>query len=181
MTSSSTALLIIDVQQGLCEGEHASFDSGQVIARINAVAGVARAAGAPVIFIQHESTSGYLEHGTEAWQLARGIHVEAGDLRVRKTTSDSFLRTDLKGVLDQLGVSDLVICGMHSEFCVDVTSRRALALGYPVVLVSDGHTTEDKAHLSAVQIIRHTNATLAEVFSFGPRARPVPAAEVRFG
>ena len=177
----ATALLIIDVQQGLCEGEHDSFESPQVIARINTLSDKARAAGAPVVFIQHESTSGYLEHGTNAWQLARGLRTEPSDLRVRKTASDSFHRTELEQVLRQHAVTDLVICGMHSEFCVDVTTRRALALGYPVVVVSDGHTTEDRAHLSAVQIIRHTNATLAEVWSFGPRARPVPAAEVRFG
>ena len=85
MTASRTALLIIDVQQGLCEGEHDSFESEQVIARINAVSDKARVAGAPVVFIQHESTSGYLEHGSDAWQLARGLRHEPDDLRVRKT------------------------------------------------------------------------------------------------
>ena len=167
--------------RGLCEEEHDSFESTQVISRINLVSAKARTAGVPVVFIQHEGTSGYLEHGSDSWQLASGLCVEPGDLRVRKTTSDSFLRTDPDRVLKQHAVTELVTCGMHSEFCVDVTTRRALALGYPVVLVSDGHTTADRAHLSAVQIIRHTNATLAEVWSFGPRARPVPAAEVRFG
>lgn len=57
----STALLIVDVQQGLCEGEHDAFESQQVIARINVVSEKARAAKVLVIFIQHESTSGYLE------------------------------------------------------------------------------------------------------------------------
>jgi nicotinamidase-related amidase len=33
-----TALLIIDVQQGLCEGNEAAFDSKLVIERINQVA-----------------------------------------------------------------------------------------------------------------------------------------------
>jgi nicotinamidase-related amidase len=33
----NTALLVIDVQQGLCEGEHGAFESQQVIARINEV------------------------------------------------------------------------------------------------------------------------------------------------
>ncbi len=92
----TAALLIIDVQQGLCEGEHAAFESPQVIARINTVSAKARAAGAMVIFIQHESTSGYLAHGTDAWQLARGLHVEPSDLTLRKTTPDSFHRTELE-------------------------------------------------------------------------------------
>ena len=44
-----TALLIIDVQQGLCEGEHAAFECAQVVARINTVAQKARAAGVLVV------------------------------------------------------------------------------------------------------------------------------------
>ena len=43
-----TALLIIDVQQGLCEGEGRAFESDEVIARINGVATQVRGAGRPV-------------------------------------------------------------------------------------------------------------------------------------
>ncbi|MBI3372412.1 MAG: isochorismatase family protein [Betaproteobacteria bacterium] len=123
----NTALLVIDVQQGLCEGEHDAFESRQVIARINKVSEKARAAAAAVIFMQHESESGYLEFGTDARQLARGLHVEPTDLRIRKTTPDSFHRTELAEVLERHAVASLEICGMHTEFCVDTTTRRALA------------------------------------------------------
>jgi len=178
---NNTALLVIDVQQGLCEGEHDAFDSQQVIGRINQVSEKARAAGALVVFIQHESTSGYLEFGSDAWQLARGLHAEATDLRIRKTTPDSFHGTELAQVLEDHAVTDLVICGMHTEFCVDTTTRRALALGYPVVLVEDAHTTEGNRHLSAIQVIRHHNETLANISSFGPRVRTIPTEQLRIG
>ncbi len=177
----NSALLVIDVQQGLCEGEHNAWQSAAVIARINTVAVKARAAGAPVIFIQHESASGYLPHGSREWQLARGLQVESADLRVRKTTPDSFHRTELEEVLRRHAVADLVICGMHTEFCVDTTIRRALALGYPVVLVSDAHTTEGNAHLSPAQVIQHHNDTLTNITSFGPRVRAISAEDLRFG
>jgi nicotinamidase-related amidase len=176
-----TALLIIDVQQGLCEGEHDAFESQQVIARINQVSRKARAAGGLVIFIQHESTSGYLAYGSSAWRLANGLVVEPTDLRIRKTTPDSFHRTELEDALKQHVIDSLVICGMHTEFCVDTTARRALALGYPVVLVEDAHTTEANAHLSAPQIIAHHNATLTNISSFGPRVRTVTADDLRIG
>ena len=180
----NTALLIIDVQQGLCDGDGgsdgAAFESPQVIARINTVSSKARAAGAPVIFIQHESASGYLEFETDAWQLAHGLHVEPADLKLRKTTPDSFLRTDLQDVLKQHAINNLIICGMHTEFCVDTTTRRALALGYPVILVADAHTSAGNAHLSASQVIAHHNATLTNISSFGPRVRAVSAADLRF-
>lgn len=175
-----TALLIIDVQQGLCEGDSAPYDLAGTIARINLVAATARAAGAPVIFIQHEGRDGYLEHGSDGWQLARDLEVASSDLRVRKTAADSFHLTELASVLDHHGVKDLVICGMHTEFCVDTTTRRALALGYPVVLVSDAHTTAGHADLSPALVIRHHNHTLGNITSFGPRVRLVPAAELTF-
>jgi nicotinamidase-related amidase len=173
------AVLVIDVQQGLCEGPEAAHDCGGTIERINAVTRQARAAEMPVIFIQHESGPGYLAHGSPAWQLAAGLEVSPHDLRVRKTTPDAFLHTDLEPMLRARGVQHLVVCGMHTEFCVDTTTRRALALGFPVTLVADGHTSAGNAAISAQQVIAHHNATLTNISSFGPRVVAVPSAELR--
>jgi nicotinamidase-related amidase len=176
----TNAVLVIDVQQGLCEGEGAVFDCAGTISRINTVTRKARAAGVPVILIQHESTSDYLGYGTAAWQLANGLDAQPSDLRIRKTTPDAFLRTDLQEMLQRLGVSQVVVCGMQSEFCVDTTTRRALALGYPVVLVSDGHTSAGNAAIDASQVISHHNATLSNISSFGPRVRALTHAQIEF-
>ena len=176
----TNAVLVIDVQQGLCEGEGAAFDCAGTISRINTVTRKARAAGVPVILIQHESTSDYLGYGTAAWQLANGLDVQPSDLRIRKATPDAFLRTDLQEMLQRLGVSQVVVCGMQSEFCVDTTTRRALALGYPVVLVSDGHTSAGNAAIDASQVISHHNATLSNISSFGPRVRALTHAQIEF-
>jgi nicotinamidase-related amidase len=174
-----TALLIIDVQQGLCEGEGRAFESDAVIARINLVAAKARRARVPVVFIQHESATGYLEHGTREWQLADGVQTELGDWRVRKTTPDAFQGTDLDALLKAHGVTRLIVCGMHSEFCVDTTTRRALAQGYPVTLVADAHTSAGNAVLTPRQVIDHHNATLTNISSFGPRAQAVDSADLQ--
>lgn len=176
----TTAVLVVDVQQGLCEGTAAAHDCAGMIERINRVTDKARAAACPVIFIQHESNTGYLEHGSAAWQLATGLQRLAGDHVVRKSTPDSFLRTDLAEVLQRLGVLQLVVCGMHSEFCVDTTVRRALALGFPVTLVSDGHSSSGNTAITPQQVIAHHNATLTNIQSFGPRARAVSSAAIAF-
>ena len=136
-----TALLVIDVQQALCSGEYKAFESERVIDRINSVTRSARSAGAPVIMIQHESQGGPLDFGTDGWRLADGLEVQATDILLRKKATDSFHQTELQALLRDRGVKDLIICGLQSEFCVDTTTRRALALGYPVVLVADGHST----------------------------------------
>lgn len=175
-----SALLVIDVQRGLCEGAQVSFELREVISRINQLASRARAAGAPVVFVQHETRGGLFVHGSDTWQLALDLHTEPGDLFVRKTASDAFHHTELSQMLQEHGVTDLVICGMHSEYCVDSTTRRAAALGYPVVLAADAHTTEDKAHLSGVEIRRHENVTLSNVTSYGVAIRAIDAEAVQF-
>jgi nicotinamidase-related amidase len=174
-----TALLVIDVQQALCSGEYKAFESERVIERINCVTRKARKAAAPVIMIQHESQQGPLEFGTQGWKLADGLEVEATDILLRKKATDSFHQTELHAILQNRGIANLVICGLQSEFCVDTTTRRALALGYPVILVGDGHSTMNNSVLSAAQISAHHNQTLANITSFGPRAKVVSANDVR--
>ncbi len=176
----SRAVLVIDVQRGLCEGEYETFQSKQTIARINLVTSKARVAGVPVVIIQHESKSGPFTYGSQGWELAPSLHTAGTDLFLRKTATDSFHLTELAALLKRHSVTDLVICGMQSDFCVDTTIRRALALGYPVVLVSDGHTTVNNKHLLAAQIIEHHNETLSNISSFGPVVRLENALEVTF-
>jgi nicotinamidase-related amidase len=175
----STALLIIDVQHALCHGEYAGFEADRVISRINLVSRLVREAGGLVVMIQHESPSGAFVYGTEGWQLATGLEARPNDVFVRKTATDSFHNTQLHAILQERRVTELIICGLQSEFCVDTTTRRALALGYPVTLVADGHTTLDNATLTAAQISAHHNETLSNLTSFGPRVVAVAASEIR--
>jgi nicotinamidase-related amidase len=177
---ATSALLVIDVQQGLCQGEYAAHDVLGLIERLNGLSARARAAGAPVFFIQHEAPGGPLQHDSPGWQLADGLTVAQSDLRVRKTTPDSFMHTGLEAHLHQRGIARVVICGLQTEFCVDTTTRRAMALGFPVTLVTDGHSTMDSAELTATQIIAHHNRLLPQISSFGPRTRCVRAEELRF-
>lgn len=175
----TSALLIIDVQHGLCHGADAAFDIERVIDRINSVAAQARALGAPVFLIQHEEAEGPLQRGADGWQLDTRLQVLETDLQIRKTACDSFYQTKLQDLLVSRQVDRLVVCGLQSEFCVDSTVRAALARGYPVTLVADGHSTVDNGVLSAAQISAHHNTTLANLGSFGPRVTPIPTVELR--
>jgi nicotinamidase-related amidase len=176
----NTALLIIDVQQALCSGKEEAFESRRVIERINTVARMARDTGAPVVIVQHEEEDGPLRYGTDGWKLDPELATGPDDIFVRKRVPDSFQNTELRDILQARGIEKLVICGLQSECCVDATTRRALALGYPVTLVSDAHSTMDNATLKAPQISAQNNEALA-AGSIGPRILVIPAADVRIG
>jgi nicotinamidase-related amidase len=85
-----------------------------------------------------------------------------------------------RALLAEYGVAHVVVCGMHTEFCVDTTTRRALALGYPVTLVADAHTSAGNAALTPMQVIAHHNATLTNIASFGPRVTALASGELAF-
>ena len=175
----TTALLIIDVQQALCTGPEAVANGETTIASINLLSAHARAAGVPVIFVQHED-SGSLQHDSAGWQLADGLHHQAEDLYLRKRGSDAFHQTALESLLRERGVTRLVICGMQTEFCVESIVRRALALGFPVTLAAGAHTTAPNGVLPVDQVVAHHQATLANLGAYGVRTTIAAAADIAF-
>ena len=177
--AKETALVVIDVQAALFDPPPAEAD--EVVARINGLTARARAAGVPVVFVQHETGTGALAADSPGWQLDPGLETASSDLFVRKRTPDSFLRTNLQDLLAARDVRHLTICGYSSEFCVDTTTRSAAAKGYAVTLASDAHTSDDKPHATGLQIRTHENETLSSIGSFGVLIDAIPAAEIAFG
>ena len=100
------------------------------------------------------------------------------DLVVRKTACDAFLGTTLDDVLAQRALRDLVITGCATDYCVDTTVRAALARRYRTIAPSDGHTTADRAHLSAAKIIEHHNAIWSDFIAPGGPAKICACSEV---
>ena len=175
-----SAVLVVDVQKALCCGNEATFMAIETINKMNQVIAKAREVDVPIIFIQHETPSGAFTYESVGWQLQTELANSESDIYLRKTASDAFQHTELQTRLDALHVNHLVICGMQSEFCVDSTVRRALALGYSVTVIEDGHTTIDTPVLAAASISAHHNHTWANISSYGPRAIPVKAAHIEF-
>ena len=171
----TTALLVVDVQNTLCKGEWAAYGVDAVVSNINAVARQTRRVGGFVVFIQHEEDHEAMRYGSEGWNLYERLDVAHVDLRIRKTSCDSFFKTELKKSLEDRNVDHVIICGMQTEFCVDSTVRGALENGFSVTVVADAHTTLDNDVLTASQIIAHHNATMANLGNFGPCIKVVPA------
>ncbi len=173
-----TALLVIDMQAVLFDPEPPEAEA--VVARINGLAARARLAGAPVVWVQHETASGDLVADTPGWQLHPGLVTAPSDVFLRKRMSDAFLRTHLHELLAERDVRHVTVCGYSSEFCVDSSVRGAASRGYAVTLAADAHTSHDKPHATGLQIRLHENETLRNISSFHVVIAAVPAAEIVF-
>ena len=126
--------------------------------------------------VQHDGGPGHvLAKGSTGWPHHPLVAPQSGEIVVEKRYSSSFHDTDLHRRLSDAGIDRLVIAGMQTEMCVDSACRGAVALGYRVVLVADGHTTWDTPAVDAERIIAHHNRLLAKGF-----ADVVPADEVTF-
>lgn len=137
----------------------------------------ARPSSVPVIYVQHlfGDRFGITIDGTPLGEIHQAISPLADDVVIRKTTPDSFLGTNLDGVLKDKGIEKLIVSGFQTEFCVDTTCRRAFSLGYRVVLAGDAHSTYDSPVLSAEQMRQQ----LAYVYSFW-FAKVAPSEDISF-
>ncbi len=149
-------LLIIDMQVGLF-ASGAKFDAAGLVARINCLSRKVRDSGGRVVLVRHTQESGPFEAGRPEWQLLPELDVSEQDHVIGKSTCDCFAGTELATLFAADSVGRLIITGCATEFCVDSTVRSAAVRGYDVWAPEDGHTTSDRAHLSAEQVIRHHN------------------------
>ena len=164
----STALLIIDMQKAILDGKGTLERQPEMQKALDAMAKrlaqvlyKARNAGIKVVMVQHDGEEGHrLEKGTEGWEFRPEFSPLSAEFHVHKTSSDAFFETTLGACLTRLNILRVMIGGCMSEFCVDTTVRSAVAHGYDVTLLGDGHMTADNEVLTFDQIIAHHNATL---------------------
>jgi nicotinamidase-related amidase len=176
----NTALLIIDVQRDVMANAH---ERDGVIANINAVLDRARAAGTPVIWVQHADEG--MPEGTDGWQYVDELQRDDAEPLVHKHYGDAFEETDLEALLAARDVGKLVVTGAQTDACIRSTLHGALVRGYDATLVSDAHTTDDPsqwgAPLNAEQVIAHTNLYWKWSSAPGRVGGTVETADVAFG
>jgi nicotinamidase-related amidase len=177
-TTNPSALLIIDAQVGLMDAEDP--DCRAALERIAVLAERARAASAPIIYMQHDGGPQHpLNPAAPGWPISPLVAPQPSEPVLRKTASDSFYETSLQRELDARGVRRLVVAGAVTEFCVDTTCRRAASLGYDVTLAADAHETGNSAGLTAEQKIAYHNAILTDLTTDHP-ITVLPTAEITF-
>jgi len=151
----ATALLVIDVQNGVVAG---NYQRDEVVANIGGLVDKARREHVPVIWVRHSDEG--LESGSDDWQIVPELSPDGSEPLIEKRYGDSFEDTTLENVLSDLGVGRLVVVGAQTDACIRSTLHGAFARGYDAILVSDAHTTEDQSQWGAPspeQVIAHTN------------------------
>ena len=174
-----TALLVIDVQQGVVAGNH---ERDAVVANVGSLVEKARRERVPVVWVQHSDEG--LERGSERWRIVPELAPAPAEPLIEKNYGDSFEDTTLESVLAGLGVGRLIVVGAQTDACVRSTLHGAFARGYDATLVSDAHTTEDQTAWGAPppdQVIAHTNLYWENQTAPGRTAGTVATKDVEFG
>ena len=169
----TTALILIDLQQGIVAGDKGPHSAEAVVAAGKTLADRFRAAGAPVVLVHVGFTPDTMPSqrvdrpslpagGTpsEFSVLVDGLQQD-GDSVVLKRHWGAFTGTDLDLRLRRRGVKTVVIAGIATNFGVESTARTAWELSYDVVIVEDACTSRSAAlHDFA---IRHILPQIARV------------------
>jgi nicotinamidase-related amidase len=175
----NTALLVVDVQNGVVEGAH---ERDTVVANVGSLVEKARREQVPVVWVQHADEQ--LAKGSENWRIVPELTPSVAEPLVEKSYGDSFEDTNLETVLMDLGVGRLVVVGAQTDACIRATLHGALVRGYDATLVSDAHTTEDQTPWGAPppdQVIAHTNLYWTYETAPGRTGGTVETKDVNFG
>ena len=174
----NTALLVVDVQNGVVAGAH---QRDAVVANVGSLVDQARREQVSVVWVRHSDED--LATGSDEWQIVPELIPDDAEPLVEKSYGDSFEDTTLENVLSGLGVGRLVVAGAQTDACIRSTLHGALVRGYDATLVSDAHTTDDSTEWGAPppdQVIAHTNLYWTYQTAPGRTAGTVKTEDVDF-
>jgi nicotinamidase-related amidase len=185
---ASTALLVVDIQVDFV-APHGFFgrlgaDLRSIEPAIDAIERlitVARRAGLPIVFIraadpsvssaamQRFLTRKAMVNGAE---LCRAGHPGAdyyrvrpvdGDIEIEKRTYDGFFETPLTDILQKRGIETVIVSGVATDCCVDLTARSAFLRGMDVVIATDACAAGTTyLHYGALTALAQNAALLAD-------------------
>jgi nicotinamidase-related amidase len=167
LESKATALILIDLQQGVVANTtlpHAAMD---VVKRCAALAETFRKKGSAVIYV-HVDMANLLQLPVDqpsrdpnapppplgASELVPEAGKQPGDTLITKRFWDAFGRTDLEKILRERGTTTIVLGGISTNFGVESTARTAASLGFAVILAEDTASSRSvEAHRFAIETI----------------------------
>jgi len=141
---AGSALVMIDAQNEYRSGALTLPGVEAALAEGARLLQAARAAGTPVIHVQHRGRPGSLfDPETPAFAIADPVSPQPGETVVEKALPNAFAGTDLAERLREIGVKTLIVAGFMTHMCVSSTVRAALDQGYACTVVAGACATRD--------------------------------------
>lgn len=149
---ASTALVLIDLQQGIVAMKTAPRPASGVVQASRQLSAKFRARQAPVVWVNVDWAADYADAPPgltdvvptrrkgglpPGWADLVEDLAEPDDLRVTKHQWGAFTGTDLDLQLRRRGIDTIVLGGIATHMGVESTARHAWELGYHVVVVED--------------------------------------------
>lgn len=176
---SRMALLNIDVQN--CFVESCGPDGLAVVAQVNRLAQVCRAAGMAVFHFRHTLPTGFelgvlgeilpaLKNGilhpdAESAAFHPDLVCKPSDILMQKPHYGAFHDTGLELHLRRRGIDTIIITGIETNVCCETTAREAMVRDFRVFFLSDATATGGIRGLARADIQRVSLATLGACFA----------------
>ncbi|WP_145579566.1 hydrolase [Yersinia vastinensis] len=155
--AKTTALVLIDLQQGILPFAKGPYNAEQVITTNARLANKFRELGAPVIFVRVGWSDSFAEALKQPvdqpspppagglpeswWTFPEALAVTEHDIKVIKHQWGAFYGTDLDLQLRRRGIKTIVLAGIATNIGVESTARDAWERGYELVIAEDGCST----------------------------------------
>jgi len=168
---ADSAVVMIDAQTEYVSGRLPLHGVEAALAEGAKLLEAARAAGRPVVHVQHRGKAGGLFDPEGAYfAIAPQAAPHAGEPVVEKAVPNAFANTRLDALLKEAGVKTLVVGGFMTHMCVSSTVRAALDLGYGCTVLAPACATRDLPDgqggtLAAADVHRVELAALSDRFA----------------
>lgn len=166
--SPRRALLVIDVQNEYFTGklriEFPPVESS--LPNIALAMDTARAAGIPVIVVQHDTpeSAPVFARGSDTWQLHPVVAERPADHRINKTQASAFAGTDLGQWLSDQGIDTLTVVGYMTHNCDAATIYEAAHRGLAVEFLADATGSLPYANAAGQASAEEIHRVLSTVF-----------------
>ncbi|MGC5320863.1 cysteine hydrolase family protein [Micromonospora arida] len=160
---SRAALVVIDVQESFRQRPIWAYGSNpDMIRQVHRLVAAARERGDLVVWVLHSEpgTGGLFDPALGHVRLIDGLVPAEGEPTLVKTAHNAFTTTNLQQVLTQAGITDITVCGIRTEQCVETTARVGSDLGYRMTFVTDATLTFPIPHRDLPE-----TATVAEILA----------------
>jgi nicotinamidase-related amidase len=141
---AEAAVVMIDAQLEYVTGRLPLTGVGAALEVGAELLAAARAAGRPVIHVQHRGQGeGLFGPESDFFAIAPEVAPAAGEAVVEKVVPNALADGALDAKLKELGVGNIIIAGFMTHLCISTTARAALDLGYGCSVLGPACATRD--------------------------------------